>query len=104
MEVLEGITLKDWCRKENLQSVKSVLELVAKVAEALDHAHSQGVVHRDIKPANIMFTKDGISKITHFSIARLTTSTKTRTKVISGTPYYMSTEQCDAGNSARRSY
>jgi len=93
MEVLEGITLKDWCRKENLQSVKSVLELVAKVAEALDHAHSQGVVHRDIKPANIMFTKDGIAKITDFSIARLTTSTKTRTDVILGTPSYMSPEQ-----------
>jgi len=93
MEVLEGITLKDWCRKENLQSVKQVLELVAKVAEALDHAHSHGVVHRDIKPANIMFTKDGIAKITDFSIARITTSTKTKTDAILGTPSYMSPEQ-----------
>ena len=93
MEVLEGITLKDWCRKENLQSIKQVLELVAKVAEALDHAHSHGVVHRDIKPANIMFTKDGIAKITDFSIARLTTSTKTKTEAILGTPSYMSPEQ-----------
>ena len=93
MEVLEGITLKDWCRKENLQPIKQVLELVAKVAEALDHAHSHGVVHRDIKPANIMFTKDGIAKITDFSIARITTSTKTKTDAILGTPSYMSPEQ-----------
>jgi len=93
MEVLEGITLKDWCRKENLQPIKQVLELVAKVAEALDHAHSHGVVHRDIKPGNIMFTKDGIAKITDFSIARLTTSTKTKTDAILGTPSYMSPEQ-----------
>jgi eukaryotic-like serine/threonine-protein kinase len=93
MEVLAGITLKEWCRKENLQPIKQVLELVVKVAEALDHAHSQGVVHRDIKPANIMFTRDGIAKITDFSIARITTSTKTRTDVILGTPSYMSPEQ-----------
>jgi serine/threonine-protein kinase len=93
MEVLEGITLKDWCRKENLQPIKQVLELVAKVAEALDHAHSHGVVHRDIKPANIMFTKAGIAKITDFSIARITTATKTRTDAILGTPSYMSPEQ-----------
>jgi len=93
MEVLEGITLKNWCRKENLQPIKQVLELVAKVAEALDHAHSHGVVHRDIKPANIMFTKDGIAKITDFSIARITTSTKTKTDAILGTPSYMSPEQ-----------
>jgi serine/threonine-protein kinase len=93
MEVLAGTTLKDWCRKENLQPIKQVLELVVKVAQALDHAHSQGVVHRDIKPANIMFTKDGIAKITDFSIARITTSTKTRTDVIFGTPIYMSPEQ-----------
>jgi serine/threonine-protein kinase len=93
MEVLDGITLKDWCRKENLQPIKKVLELVAKVAEALDHAHKQGVVHRDIKPANIMITKDGAIKVTDFGIARLTTSTKTQTNVILGTPSYMSPEQ-----------
>ena len=93
MEVLAGITLKDWCRKENLQPIKQVLELVTTVAEALDHAHSQGVVHRDIKPANIMFTKDGIAKITDFGIARINTSTKTRTDAILGTPSYMSPEQ-----------
>ena len=70
-----------------------MLELVTTVAQALDHAHSQGVVHRDIKPANIMFTKDGIAKITDFGIARITSLTKTRTDVILGTPSYMSPEQ-----------
>ena len=93
MEVLEGITLKDWCRKETLQPVKRVLKVVATVAEALDHAHSLGVVHRDIKPGNIMITKGDIVKLTDFGIARITTSTKTQTNVILGTPSYMSPEQ-----------
>jgi serine/threonine-protein kinase len=103
MEVLEGITLKDWCRKENLKPIKQVLELVTTVAEALDHAHSQGVVHRDIKPANIMFAKDGVVKIMDFGTARLTTSTKTRTDVILGTPSYMSPEQIAGENVDGRS-
>ncbi len=103
MEVLEGITLKDWCCKDNLQPVKRVLGLVAKVAEALDHAHSQGVVHRDIKPANIMTTKSGIVKLTDFGIARITTSTKTSTNVILGTPSYMSPEQIAGGKVDGRS-
>ncbi len=93
MEVLEGITLKDWCRKDSLQPVKRVLKVVATVAEALDHAHSLGVVHRDIKPGNIMITKGTVVKLTDFGIARLTTSTKTQTNVILGTPSYMSPEQ-----------
>ncbi len=93
MEVLDGKDLKEWCRKDTLLPVKQVLEIVADVAEALDYAHSQDVVHRDIKPANIMMQKDGTVKVTDFGIARITTSSKTQTGVLLGTPSYMSPEQ-----------
>jgi len=93
MEVLDGKDLKEWCRKDNLLPVKQVFEIVADVAEALNYAHSQDVVHRDIKPANIMMQKDGTVKVTDFGIARITTSSKTQTGVLLGTPSYMSPEQ-----------
>jgi serine/threonine-protein kinase len=93
MEVLEGADLKDWCKKETLLPVKQTLEIVAKVADALDYAHGQGIVHRDIKPANVMLLKDGTVKVTDFGIARITASSKTQTGVVLGTPSYMSPEQ-----------
>ncbi len=93
MEYLEGTTLTQWCRKGNLLPVAKAMDIVATVASALDYAHSRGVVHRDIKPANIMLTKDGLVKVMDFGIARVTTSMKTKTSVILGTPSYMSPEQ-----------
>lgn len=93
MEVLDGVDLKDLCKKRNLLPVKRTLEIVTKVSEALDYAHSQSVVHRDIKPANIMVMPDGTVKVTDFGIARVTTSAKTQTGIVLGTPSYMSPEQ-----------
>jgi eukaryotic-like serine/threonine-protein kinase len=93
MEVLEGTTLKDWSRKPNLLPFNTVISIVATVAEAMDYAHQQGVIHRDIKPANIMLTKDQIIKIMDFGIAKMATSSKTKTNIVMGTPTYMSPEQ-----------
>ncbi|MGH7233605.1 MAG: serine/threonine-protein kinase, partial [Nitrospiraceae bacterium] len=93
MELLEGVALSAWCRKERLLPVKRAMEIVATVAEALDYAHGQGVVHRDVKPANIMVGKNGTVKVMDFGIARMTTANATQTKVIIGTPSYMSPEQ-----------
>ncbi|HXF93189.1 MAG TPA: serine/threonine-protein kinase [Nitrospiraceae bacterium] len=93
MEYLEGNTLTQWCRRGNLFPVAKAMEIVATVADALDYAHSQGIVHRDIKPSNIMVTKDWLVKVMDFGIARITTSGKTKTSVILGTPGYMSPEQ-----------
>ena len=93
MEVLEGTTLKDWSRKPNLLPCNKVISIVATVAEAIDYAHQQGVVHRDIKPANIMLTKDEIIKVMDFGIAKMATSSKTKTNIVLGTPTYMSPEQ-----------
>jgi serine/threonine-protein kinase len=73
--------------------VKKCLNIIGQVCDALEYAHTHDIIHRDIKPANIMLLADGSVKVTDFGIARATTSTKTRTGIIKGTPYYMSPEQ-----------
>ena len=93
MEFLEGYDLKEHSRSDNLLPIREVIKLVADVAEALGYAHSQGVVHRDIKPANIMYLKSHVAKVTDFGIARAMASSKTKTGVVKGTPFYMSPEQ-----------
>jgi serine/threonine-protein kinase len=93
MEYLEGDDLEKFIRKDNLLPLRSVLEVVASVADALDFAHKSGVIHRDIKPANIMLLKQGGVKVTDFGIAKAVSSSRTRTGVILGTPNYMSPEQ-----------
>jgi eukaryotic-like serine/threonine-protein kinase len=97
MEYLEGEDLDKFTQKGSLLPLRDTLFIVAHVAEALDYAHSKGIVHRDIKPANIMRlreTKD--IKVTDFGIARITSSSKTKTGVVLGTPSYMSPEQVAA--------
>jgi len=94
MEYLEGEDLESYTEQKNLLPPRETLSVVAQVAEALDYAHAKGIVHRDIKPANIMRrreTKD--VKVTDFGIARITSSSKTKTGVVLGTPSYMSPEQ-----------
>ncbi|MBW2096872.1 MAG: protein kinase, partial [Deltaproteobacteria bacterium] len=93
MEYLEGESLVRYCSNEKRLTLTRVLDVVAKVAEALDYAHKQGVIHRDIKPANIMLLHNGNIKVTDFGIAKAISSTRTKTGVILGTPNYMSPEQ-----------
>ncbi len=94
MEFFKGGNLVPYTKPDNLLPIPTVVEIVILVAEALDYAHSQGVVHRDIKPANIMYNPaTGKIKITDFGIARITDSNKTKTGTVLGTPSYMSPEQ-----------
>ena len=93
MEYLQGESLEKYTSQGNLFPVKKCLEIIAQVCDALDYAHTHDIIHRDIKPANIILLEDGSIKVTDFGIARATTSTKTRTGIIKGTPYYMSPEQ-----------
>jgi serine/threonine protein kinase len=93
MELLEGEDLKKYVDKANLLPVPLIVEYVATIADALDYAHAHGVVHRDIKPANVMLLKDGTLRVTDFGIARITSTSKTATGTVLGTPSYMSPEQ-----------
>lgn len=93
MELLEGEDLKKFAEKANLLPVPLVVEYIATIADALDYAHSRGVVHRDIKPANVMRLKDGTLRVTDFGIARMASNSKTATGTVLGTPSYMSPEQ-----------
>jgi len=94
MEFLKGKDLVPRTKSAALLTPKTVMEIIAKAADALDYAHSQNVVHRDIKPANIMYDEDKNEiKVTDFGIARITDSSKTKTGMVLGTPSYMSPEQ-----------
>ncbi|MEW5725229.1 MAG: protein kinase [Thermodesulfobacteriota bacterium] len=93
MELLEGHDLKANTKPDMLLPVRTVIEIMAHVADALGYAHQKGVVHRDIKPANIMLLDSGVVKVADFGVARVMASSMTRTGVIKGTPYYMSPEQ-----------
>lgn len=71
MELIEGISLKEYMKRKGILSWKETLYFASQVANALEHAHSRGIIHRDIKPHNIMILRDGTLKVADFGIARL---------------------------------
>ncbi|MBI1424399.1 MAG: CHASE2 domain-containing protein [Gammaproteobacteria bacterium] len=94
MDYLKGQNLLSYCKPDTLLPADEVLQVLAKVADALDYAHRHGVVHRDVKPANIIYDREtGVMKVTDFGVAFLTDSSKTKTGTILGSPSYMSPEQ-----------
>ena len=93
MELVPGTSLEKLIGTGTPMNVQQALGILRPIADALDHAHSEGVVHRDIKPANILVRPDGKVKITDFGIARVVSQTLTKTGVTTGTPAYMSPEQ-----------
>jgi len=94
MEYIEGKPLSAYTKPESLLPVADVMRIMADAAGALDYAHQQNIVHRDIKPANIMYNEANKNiKLTDFGIARITSSSRTKTGVILGTPSFMSPEQ-----------
>ncbi len=94
MEFLKGKDLVPYTKTGNLMPLAKVMDIVARVADALSYAHQNSVVHRDIKPANIMYEPESDAvKVTDFGIARITDSSKTKTGMVLGTPSYMSPEQ-----------
>ncbi|MCE5237163.1 protein kinase [bacterium] len=94
MQLLTGGDLEQRLHREGRLDQKETAEIAAKVADALDHAHRQGVVHRDIKPANIMFDYRGEPVVTDFGIAKAADEIRmTLTGMSVCTPQYASPEQ-----------
>jgi serine/threonine-protein kinase len=103
MEYLEGVTLQRVLEQRGRLEVAEALQLLAPVADALDHAHRGGIVHRDVKPANIMVLPDGRPKLMGFGAARLDSTVMTATGQLPGSPSYMAPEQVAEGQATARS-
>ncbi len=101
MEYVEGRTLAALAEETEL-SLEEVLRLSGQCLEALEYAHSQGVVHRDLKPANIMITADGRPKIMDFGVAHVVGSQMTQADEILGSPQFMAPEQLGKGKVDQR--
>ena len=93
MELIEGITLKQYMEKRGQLNWREGLHFVTQIMRGLRHAHSRGIVHRDIKPQNIMVLRDGSVKVADFGIACLTDSGETTTEEALGSVHYISPEQ-----------
>ncbi len=93
MEFLEGRSLQQILKQGERLPLDTVAELVAQIAEGLDHARGFAIVHRDVKPANVMVSPGGRAKLTDFGVAHLQSSTMTQTGMALGSPKYMSPEQ-----------
>ncbi len=93
MELLEGITLKQYMQKKGALSWKEALHFATQISKALSHAHAKGIVHRDIKPQNIMVVKDGSIKVADFGIAHLQNESSAEARETMGSVHYISPEQ-----------
>jgi len=103
MELIEGITLKQYMEKKGVLNWKETLHFAMQIAKALEHAHSRGIVHRDIKPHNVMVLKNGSVKVADFGIARMMSKGDTLTKEALGSVHYISPEQAKGGRVDNRS-
>ena len=103
MELIDGITLKQYMEKKGILNWKETLHFAIQIGKALEHAHSRGIVHRDIKPHNVMVLKNGSVKVTDFGIARVMSKSNTLTKEALGSVHYISPEQAKGGRVDSRS-
>ncbi|MGI6301331.1 MAG: SUMF1/EgtB/PvdO family nonheme iron enzyme [Verrucomicrobiota bacterium] len=108
MELAQGQNLQQYRKSfpDDQMSLKEALPILRQVAEALDYAHSRGVIHRDIKPSNIMVGPDGDTKVLDFGLAAQVHSSMSRLSTekysTSGTAPYMAPEQWRGRRQAAR--
>ena len=102
MELVEGITLKDYISKKGKLSVKEATSIAIQVSMGLEAAHSQGIIHRDVKPQKIIISTEGQVKVTDFGIARAASSNTISSNVM-GSVHYSSPEQVRGGYSDEKS-
>lgn len=102
MELIEGITLKEYISKKGKLSIKEATSIAIQVSMGLEAAHSHGIVHRDVKPQNIIISMDGKVKVTDFGIARAASSNTISSNVM-GSVHYSSPEQVRGGYSDEKS-
>ena len=98
MELIEGITLKEYISKKGRLTVKEATSIAIQVSMGLEAAHNRNIVHRDIKPQNIIISTDGKVKVTDFGIARVASSNTISTNAM-GSVHYSSPEQVRGGYS-----
>ncbi len=102
MELVEGITLKDYIARKGKLSNKETIGIALQTAEGLSEAHKNNIIHRDIKSQNIIISKEGRIKIADFGIARAVTG-DTFGKSVIGSAHYIAPEQAKTGESDARS-
>lgn len=102
MELVEGITLKDYITKKGKLSVKEATSIAIQVSLGLEAAHNSSIVHRDVKPQNIIISTDGKVKLSDFGIARAASSNTISSNVMVSV-HYSSPEQVRGGYSDKKS-
>lgn len=102
MELVEGITLKDYINNKGKLSVREATSIALQISAGLEAAHNNGIVHRDVKPQNIIISTDGKVKVADFGIARATSS-QTINSGVMGSVHYSSPEQSRGGYSDEKS-
>ncbi|MDO4438296.1 MAG: Stk1 family PASTA domain-containing Ser/Thr kinase [Eubacteriales bacterium] len=102
MELVEGITLKNYIARKGKLSNKETLGIAIQAAEGIEEAHKKGIIHRDIKPQNIIISRDGKVKVADFGIAKAVSGETVNPAVI-GSVHYISPEQAKTGIADMRS-
>ena len=96
MELVEGITLKQYIDKKGKLSIKESVSIAIQIGQGIEAAHNNHIIHRDIKPQNVIISREGKVKVTDFGIARAA-STNTINSNAMGSVHYISPEQARGG-------